>query len=195
MELVTNTKFMSATLEELRATDPLRFPIGPYTVPNVIDEDIIDEWIGVIANFPRLMRAEIEILHDDQLLWRYRPQGWNIRQVVHHCADSHMNAFTRFKLSLTEDSPEIRPYLENLWGDMNDNLEAPVAWSLDLIQALHARWSFVLKAMGKSDFDRSYYHPEYQKHFRLDEALGNYAWHCNHHLAHVIQAKELQYKK
>lgn len=129
-----------------------------------------------------------------KLALHYRPEGWTIRQVVHHCADSHSNAFTRFKLALTEENPSIKPYKENLWAELPDVTTAPVDWSLKIIANIHKRWVVLLKSMSIADFERTYFHPESNRVWKLFEVLALYAWHCNHHLAHVKQAKKMKFE-
>lgn len=168
----------------------LRFPIGEF----VLSEDISDKqlvgWIADIAAFPARLRKETESLSDKQLDTIYRPGGWTIRQVVHHCADSHMNSLTRFKLALTEDQPVIRPYFEDRWAELVDSKTISVESALQLLEGLHARWVVLLKSLGKEELGRTFIHPEHNRIFRLDQNIGLYAWHCNHHLAHITRLKE-----
>ena len=128
----------------------------------------------------------------EELNLEYRPEGWSIKQVVHHCADSHMNSFIRFKLALTEETPTIRPYEEHLWAELEDSLSDDLTASIRILEGLHLRWSIVLEVMKESDWDKMYFHPSSQKLFSLKEALGFYAWHCNHHLAHIHQALDIK---
>lgn len=172
--------------------DTLRYPIGTFAKPKTITPTYVEEWIEVIAQFPEALATEVAELTEHELHWPYRPEGWTIQQVIHHCADSHMNCIMRFKLALTEDQPTIRPYEEALWAQLSDTLESPVNWSLQLLDGLHKKWVFLLKKMSEADFDRTFIHPEHGQSFNLKEALGMYAWHSNHHLAHVRQAKKYQ---
>lgn len=165
--------------------EQLRFPVGKYEVPTAINPVTLQEWKYEIAQFPRRMQEVVSLLEIYQLAWRYRPEGWSIRQVVHHCADSHLNAFIRTKLLLTEEAPIIKPYKEELWAELPDTLEAPVEWSLMLLDGVHRRWSLLLNHLADDAWGRTYVHPQYGKTFRLDEAVGLYAWHCRHHLAHI----------
>ena len=166
----------------------LKYPIGRFTCPTEINATHLEEWKATIKTFPRRLKETLEGLSTKQLNWNYRPQGWKIKQVVHHLADSHMNALIRFKLTLTEDTPVIRPYEEALWAqhadDTNDNLES----SLKIIEGVHERWLQLMENMDAKDWEKIYIHPEHQKLFTLKESLGMYAWHCNHHLAHIEQA-------
>lgn len=172
------------------ALDTLRYPIGIFTKPQTITPSHIDEWIEAIAQFPAALSSEVAVLSDHELRWTYRPEGWTIQQVIHHCADSHMNCIMRFKLALTEDQPTIRPYAEARWAQLTDTLESPIEWSLQLLEGLHKKWVFLLKKMNHEEYDRTFIHPEHGKVFSLKEALGMYAWHSKHHLAHVRQAKK-----
>lgn len=173
---------------ETRELEQLRFPVGHYDVPSSIDEQQIEQWIAEIESFPSDLRAAVEHLSDDELLKRYRPGGWTIRQVVHHCSDSHLNSIARFKLAITEEKPTIKPYNEAAWAELWDTTDAPISLALDLIDALHARWVYLLKGMRPNDYAREYFHPEHEMTYRVDQTIGNYAWHCRHHLAHVRSA-------
>lgn len=163
----------------------LRFPIGVFQFQANADRAHIDVWIKSIADFPGLMRELTESLTCEQKNLTYRPDGWTVKQVVHHCADSHINAFIRFKLTLTEDSPTIRPYMEARWAELMDGKEDDLSDSLNLLTSLHSKWSRLLLNLDEIDLQRSYVHPQYQKEFSLIEAIALYAWHGEHHLAHV----------
>ncbi|MCB0761707.1 MAG: putative metal-dependent hydrolase [Flavobacteriales bacterium] len=180
------------TSEELNA---LRFPVGTYTIPEKIAKETIREWIGDIEAFPGQLRSVVQPLSKEELNLRYRPDGWTIQQVVHHCADSHLNSVPRFKLAITEDRPTIKPYNEAAWAELWDTTHAPVDLALNLIEALHARWVYLLRGMGPEEWTRVFIHPEYRREYRVDQAIGNYAWHCRHHLAHVHQALALRFEK
>lgn len=162
----------------------LKFPVGEFTPLDNYSKENLDSYIKDIEALPSQLRKEVESLLDEKLDTRYRPDGWTVRQVVHHLPDSHMNAFIRFKLTLTEDNPTIRPYYEDRWAKLSDS-KMPVDVSLDIIDALHKRWIYLLKNMTAEDFERKYTHPEYKKVFTLKEALHMYSWHCKHHLAHI----------
>jgi len=123
-----------------------------------------------------------------QLDTPYRPGGWTVRQVVHHVPDSHLNAYVRFKLALTEDSPTIKPYDEAAWAKLADTAETPVEVSLQLLESLHARWVRLLESMTEADFARQFHHPE-SGTMSLDTYLSGYAWHCRHHVAHITQLR------
>ena len=157
-------------------------------MPESITKEIISHWIDDIASFPERLRIAVSELSDEQLEHTYRPGGWTIRQVIHHCADSHMNSFIRFKLALTEDQPTIKPYYEDRWAELQDTKNMTVQSSLKILEGLHLRWTHLLRALTQTDYARTFYHPENKKTIRLDENIGIYAWHCNHHLAHIRQA-------
>lgn len=165
----------------------LRYPIGPYQPPAEITADTLQSWIDQLASHPAALRQLVGGLNEAQLDTPYRPGGWTIRQVVHHLPDSHLNSYIRMKWALTEDKPLIKAYKEALWAALPDGRQAGVQLSLDLLQALHARWVWWLRAMDPADWLRSYVHPETKQEVRLDRHLGLYAWHCEHHYAHIAQ--------
>jgi len=162
----------------------LRFPIGRFQAPATITAATRAEWIETLAAAPAKYRAAVAKLTDEQLDTPYRPGGWTIRQVIHHVPDSHMNAYVRFRLALTEDTPTIKPYAEALWAELSDAKSSPAALSLDLLEALHTRWVVLLSAMTPEQFQRKFNHPEGGVG-TLERTLGIYAWHCDHHLAHI----------
>lgn len=168
----------------------LKFPIGPFQAPTEISQSKINEWISTLERFPNLLAAETTDLSEAQLELSYRPAGWTIRQLVHHCADSHMNSFIRLKLTLTEEQPTIKPYLQDLWSELVDTKHAPIAPSLQILSGVHARMVAILKQLTENDFKRCYIHPEYGRTFSIEVMLALYAWHCEHHLAHIKLAKK-----
>ena len=174
--------------------EKLKYPIGKFSFEETIDELKINEWISDIEQLPKAIKDLVRNLSIEELNFPYRPDGWKIKQVVHHLADSHMNAFIRFKLTLTEDSPIIKPYEEAKWAELEDGTSDEIGDSLQLLKALHSKWAKLLKTMDEDDFKRVYVHPEHNKHFELIEALAMYSWHCNHHLEHIKQALEHQGK-
>lgn len=145
--------------------------------------------IEEISVVPMRMRAAIDGLTPAQLDMPYREGGWTLRQVVHHVPDSHLNAYVRFKLALTEDVPTIKPYDEARWAELSDTRDTPVKTSLTLLEALHDRWVRLLKSMQPSDFQRRLTHPE-NGPMTVDALLGLYAWHGRHHVAHITTARE-----
>ncbi len=172
----------------------LRYPIGKFQRTESIDHSHIDSWIKIIEEFPAKLKSEVEGLDENALNMIYRPGGWTIRQVIHHCADSHMNSFMRFKLALTEETPTIKPYFEDRWATLVDASDAPVSWSLLLLEGLHRRWVMLLKSLTDEDLDKTFIHPEHGRHISLKQNIDLYAWHCKHHLAHIQQAKRLKGK-
>ena len=166
----------------------LKFPIGEFIKPDNINTNQISKWIDDIESFPNKINQLTDNLTIEQLNWRYRPEGWTIKQVVHHCADSHMNSIIRFKLALTENTPTIRPYYEARWADLIDGNDDNLQDTVSLLKGLHAKLGKLLRNLTPEDLPKEFVHPEHGKHFRLDETIGVYAWHCNHHLAHINQA-------
>jgi uncharacterized damage-inducible protein DinB len=168
--------------------DP-RYPVGKY-VFQPFSEKLWKEWLIDIQYLPQHMENAILNLDEAQLNTPYRDGGWTVKQVVHHVADSHMNAYIRFKLGLTEVNPVIKPYDEAAWAEMADTKNLPINISLTILHALHTRWNEVLKNMSREDLDRTVFHPEHKKEFTLWEFLGLYAWHSRHHVAHVTSLRE-----
>lgn len=159
----------------------LRYPVGRFEPPPVITAEVLAGWVDDLAALPAAMRAAAEALpHLDR---PYRPGGWTARQVIHHVPDSHANAYVRFKWALTEDAPRIKAYDEAAWADLPDS-RAPVSGSLDLLEALHARWVGLMRTMSPDDWARTFVHPV-SGEARLDRTAGMYAWHGRHHLAHL----------
>lgn len=170
--------------------DKLRYPIGTFQKPFPITPEIIQIYQRDIESFPQRLKNEVAHLSEDQLNTPYRSGGWTIRQLIHHCADSHLNAYIRFKLALTEDNPTIKPYDQERWAELPDGITPPITVSLQLLEGVHYRWTVLLKNLKKGDLVRTFFHPEHDKEFRLEEVLGQYAWHGNHHLAHITQLKK-----
>ena len=166
--------------------DELRYPIGQFQAPAHIDDQQIQSWIDDIETLPADFRRLVELLSESQLDTRYRPDGWTLRQVVHHLPESHMNSFIRFKWALTEDSPEIKAYFEERWAELGDYSSVPVQVSLGLLESLHQRWVGLLRSLGPEDLSREFIHPD-SGLTNLAENIGAYAWHGRHHLAHIEQ--------
>ena len=171
-------------------TDP-RFPIGRFTPPASPDMASRTRAIETIAETPARLRSAVQGLNQDQLDTPYREGGWTLRQVVHHVPDSHVNAYIRLKLALTESLPVIKPYDEALWATLADSTTVPIDTSLDLLDAVHRRWVALLRAMTDGDFAREYVHPETGQH-TLDYMLALYAWHGPHHVDHITTARANQ---
>jgi uncharacterized damage-inducible protein DinB len=171
-------------------TQDLRYPVGKFDWDAPIDEADHPRLIAEIAETPGALRSAVAGLSRDQLETRYRAGGWTIKQVVHHVPDSHLNAYTRFKLALTEDEPTIKPYEEAKWAELPDSARVPIDVSLDLLDALHQRWVSLLRSMETSDFQRGLRHPEYGRLLTLQQMLGLYAWHGRHHVAHITSTRQ-----
>jgi DinB family protein len=165
-----------------------RYPVGKFTPEENLSDARRSELIGQIAEAPAKLRQAVKGLDEKQLDTPYRDGGWTVRQVAHHLPDSHMNAFVRFKLGLTEAFPTIKPYDEKLWAELAD-AKLPIEPSLTLLESLHARWVTLLKAMSPTDYQRKIKHPELGE-LTLERYLGLYAWHGRHHVAHVMSLRE-----
>ncbi len=168
--------------------EQLQYPVGRFQMPGEMSETGLQQVIRVIATFPNQIAEAVEDLGDAQLDTPYRPQGWTVRQLLHHCADSHMNGYIRFKNALTEDNPTIKPYDQDRWADLPDSLMAPEI-SLAIITGVHQRWIRIMQSMQAADWLRTYFHPEHNKQFTLAQAGANYEWHCRHHLEHILSLR------
>ena len=169
--------------------EDLRYPIGQFAPPASGDPEELQEWIREIDAFPKELEASVADLNDEQLDTPYRPGGWTVRQLVHHVADSHMNAVVRFRLALTEEAPTIKPYEEAAWAELGDARDAPIAPSLTILRGLHDRWVRLLSSMSEEDWAKTYHHPDYGS-TPLNQALAYYAWHSRHHVAHIRSLKD-----
>lgn len=167
----------------------VRYPLGKFAWEENLTDNRRRELIGQIAEAPAKFRAAVEGLDEKKLDTPYRDGGWTVRQVAHHLSDSHLNAFVRFKLALTEDEPAIKPYNEKLWAETADAKGAPIASSLTLLESLHERWATLLKSMTAGDFKRKLKHPELGE-VTLERYLGLYAWHGRHHVAHITSLRD-----
>ena len=167
----------------------LQYPIGKY-IEQPFSDTQLKEWLLNIQSLPLQLEHAITDLDTHQFNTPYREGGWTIKQVVHHVADSHMNAYIRFKLGLTEDKPTIKPYDEKAWATMIDSENLPVNISITLLHALHIRWNEILQNMTPDDFKKEVYHPEHKTHMSLWYLLGMYAWHSRHHVAHITSLRE-----
>jgi hypothetical protein len=172
------------------ATD-LRYPVGEFVAPKTLSSAERTAAITTLAELPARMRLACAGLTDAQLDTRYRPEGWTVRQVVHHTADSHTHAYIRLKFALSEDNPTIKPYAEAVWAEMTDGRTAPVSWSLDLLEALHARLVLVLGSLEPAAFARTLFHPE-RGAMTVDHYLALYDWHSRHHTAHITTLRARQ---
>ncbi len=169
--------------------EDLRYPIGKFAYAGSLTAGERTTCIARIAAAPAKLRAAVDGLSDVQLDTPYRPGGWTVRQVVHHVPDSHLNAYTRVRLTLTEQVPTIRPYEEARWAELPDARGAPVAVSLGLLEALHVRWVLLLRQLGGDDWAKTFIHPEHRREWTLDELLAMYAWHGDHHVAHITSLR------
>lgn len=164
-------------------SEDLRFPIGKFDSGFEVTDELRRGFIETISNLPDELFKAVKNLRDEQLDTPYRPDGWTVRQVVHHIADSHINSYIRFKLALTEEVPTIRPYYEDRWAELEDS-RLPIDDSMKIIRGIHSRWSSFLSSMSDADFKRKLIHPD-SGEWTLEKFLGLYDWHSRHHLAHI----------
>lgn len=168
----------------------LRYPTGRFNLPKTYDPSEIDSCIKEIEIFPDLLEKAVMGLSDAQLDTQYREEGWTIRQVVHHVADSHINSYVRFRWTLTEEKPTIKAYYEDRWAELKDARSEPIDISIDLLKALHRRWVVLLRNLSDEELHLSYIHPESGTEIQLYVNIALYAWHCRHHLAHVTDLRK-----
>jgi uncharacterized damage-inducible protein DinB len=167
----------------------LRYPIGKFNFPDAVSADDRARFITEIAEAPLKLREAVKGLDDAQLNTPYRPGGWTIRQLVHHVPDSHMNSYVRFRWTLTEEQPTVKPYLEDRWAELPDARTAPVEVSLRLLESLHSRWLGLLRSLTEEDWKRTFRHPDLGL-ISLDKNAALYAWHGRHHVAHVTALRQ-----
>ena len=167
----------------------LRYPIGPFKFEGQPSEQQITQFIFDIEQTPARLRAAVSGLSEQQLDTPYRPGGWTVRQVVHHLPESHMNAYVRMKMALTEDNPTIKPYDEARWAETPEVVRTPIEVSLTMLDALHQRWVTLLRALGPVDLGRTFYHPE-SGSWTIGKYVAPYAWHGRHHVAHITSLRE-----
>lgn len=170
--------------------EKLKYPIGKFIAPSAYSEEYVSEKIEEIVQFPENLKKETIHLSDEQLDTPYRPGGWTVRQVIHHCAESHMNCFIRIKWALTENNPVIKAYDEVLWSALPDNLEMPIQPTLSLLEGLHFRLAYLLKSLSETELEKSFIHPENNSEIKIKQMIATYAWHGNHHLAHITTLKK-----
>jgi len=170
--------------------DP-RYPIGQYASPQQVTPALREQAISAIAEAPAKLRAAVKGLNDEQLNTPYREGGWSVRQVAHHVPDSHLNAYIRLRLALTEQEPTIKPYEEARWAELEDAKSAPVEVSLTLLDSLHERWVRLLRSLKQEDYERTFRHPEHGVR-TVDWLLFLYAWHGRHHTAHITELRKLR---
>jgi hypothetical protein len=167
----------------------LRYPIGKFQYAAPLGDAEREACIVKIEEAPAQMRAAVSSLNEQQLDTAYRPEGWTVRQVVHHVPESHLNSYIRFKLALTEDEPTIKPYFEDRWAQLDDAQTAPIELSLDLLDAVHARWIWFLRTLKPQDFQRTFRHPELGL-VSLEKNVALYSWHGKHHVAQITALRE-----
>lgn len=163
----------------------LKYPIGKFKRPEQITEKHIADWIQTLEVLPSKLQNLVENLTEEQLETPYRPEGWTVRQTVHHISDSHHNSYLRFKWALTEDKPIIKAYDEKAWAELFDTKSGPIQLSLNHLSAVHAKLVYLLRGLSDDDLKRKFLHPEGHVETVLDENIGRYAWHSNHHFAHI----------
>jgi uncharacterized damage-inducible protein DinB len=169
-------------------SEDLRFPVGKFEEV-VVSKELRGQFIKTIEDLPKQLRVACSGLSEERLETQYRPDGWTIKQVVHHVADSHAQSLSRFKLGLTEDSPTIKPYAEDEWAKLADGNHAPIELSLSIIDGVHGRWTILLNSMTDEDFAKKLNHPE-RGLYDLDYFLSLYDWHSRHHLAHITELRK-----
>ena len=174
---------------EAVATPDLRYPIGKFNWDGQTADEQRQRYINEISAAPARLRDAVKDLSEQQLDTPYRPGGWTVRQVEHHVPDSHMNAYIRFKLALTEENPTIKPYAEARWAELVDARTAPIGTSLLMLESLHHRWVMLLRSLTGGDWNRTFQHPELGP-MALEKNLALYAWHGRHHVAHITSLRE-----
>lgn len=173
------------------STQNQQYPIGSFVKPAEISPAIFKDWIATISALPEDLSHTIKGFSEQQLDTPYREGGWTVRQLVHHLADSHMNAYCRFKLALTEDKPIIKPYFEDRWAQLPD-AALPVNPSLAILEGLHQRWTSCLSSLRDEQLSMIFIHPDHGREISIKEATGMYAWHSKHHLAHILTLKKVK---
>jgi hypothetical protein len=168
--------------------EKLKYPIGKYEWATNLNKTTINDHITTLERFPSVLKSTLSNIDKVMFERIYRPKGWTIAQVIHHLADSHCHSYLRFKLSIYEDTPAIKDYNEGVWANILDAKSTDIKNSLLLIEGIHGRWIEFLKLLKINDFKRQYFHPERNKYYPLETALGLYSWHCNHHLQHIKNA-------
>lgn len=170
---------------DINDLEKLRYPIGHFVVHEPVTKILIDDWIAQLEALPVNLEDLVSDLTEVQLDTPYRPEGWTVRQVVHHLADSHHHSYIRFKWALTEDRPEIKAYEEKAWANLFDAKTAPIGLSLNHLKAVHAKLVYLLRGLTEEDLEKTFVHPEDKAEVSIKENIGKYAWHGCHHLAHI----------
>jgi len=169
--------------------EDLRFPVGKFHYQGPVNNQQKQVFFDEIEQTPAKLRAAVQGLSDSQLDTPYRPEGWTVRQVVHHVPDSHLNSYVRFKLALTEDEPTIKTYAEDRWAELSDTRATPIEVSLVLLESLHDRWVRLLRSLTPEQWKRTFRHPELGP-MTLEKTLALYAWHGRHHVAHITELRK-----
>ena len=172
-------------LMEKKELETLRYPIGKFQMPESISDRQIKEWIDALEQFPGRLKELVQLLGPEQLETHYRQGGWTIRQLIHHISDSHHNSYIRFKWALTEGNPLIKVYDEKKWAELHDSKTAPIENSLIHLQAIHTKLVFLLRGLRREELKRTFVHPEGSVVTSLEENIGRYVWHGNHHYTHI----------
>ena len=180
--------FFTYKIHNMESLEQLRYPIGKMPNPATFTQEELHSWISNIERLPKQLRDAVQNLTPEQLETPYRPVGWTVRQVVHHVADSHINAIIRLKLALTEENPTIKPYEEQLWAELPD-YKLDIEPSLLILENIHARFVKILRGMAWADFSRTFFHPGLQASVTLGALAAMYSWHGRHHTAHITGLK------
>lgn len=179
------TSVIKHKTDEQTKIDANIYPIGKQPVITELTDDVLNKLIQDIHILPQLLKEVAKKINKKKKLqYSYREGGWTIEQIIHHIADSHLNAFLRFKLALTENNPTVSPYDENLWAETAD-VQLPIKVAIKLVKAVHTKWVALLENMDKNDWKRTYFHPAYNKKYSLEEVISTYAWHGKHHVAQI----------
>lgn len=165
--------------------EKLKYPIGQFECPKLITNKHLTQWISILETFPIHLEALVKHLKKEQLDTPYRPEGWTIRQTIHHLSDSHHHSYTRFKWALTEDKPFIKAYNEANWAELVDSKTAPIQMSIEHLKAIHYKLVYLLKGLSNEELKKRFVHPETNSEVSIDYNIGNYAWHSQHHYAHI----------
>lgn len=164
----------------------LKYPIGKFEKKESYEPEELELFIDQIMRLPHDLEKNLRRLDKSKLDQPYRPDGWTLRQVVHHLADSHCNGFARLKFALTENHPEIKPYNENAWAHLQDACELPIDSSIQILKGVHERFSYLLRQLDDEQLEKKYFHPQHNSDFSIAQMAANYAWHGRHHLAHIL---------
>lgn len=173
--------------------EKLKYPVGKWAKPTEYQADQIKKWIDEIRHFSDQFSILLHNLPESSYAFRYRPEGWTLRQLAHHVVDSHMNAYIRHKLAYSEIEPRIAPYKESLWAELADVQAVPVNNSLQMLRDLHLRWTVFLDSLDEDSLKKGFYHPEHDRVISIQESISMYAWHSRHHLAHAHAALKNPY--